>query len=237
MGRHRPTRTARDPYQAGRLTARPLHPTATGPTGLHALGLDGGRDGFLYVPAGYQPSRPLPLVLMLHGAGGGGQGNLWPLLDLADAAGLMLLGPDARRETWDVIRGGYGPDVAFIDRALAQTFSRYAVDPTRLAIEGFSDGASYALSLGLSNGDLFTHGLAFSPGFLAPAELVGQPRLFIAHGVHDDVLPIDHCSRRLVPGLQQAGYSVRYEEFDGPHTVPPTISRAAVDWFTRGEGA
>ncbi len=232
MRRQRQTRRGADLYQAGRLTARPLHPTETGPTGLHPLGLDGGRDGYLYVPPSYQPTRPPPLVLMLHGAGGGGQGNVWPLLELADQAGLILLGPDSRRETWDVIRGGYGPDVAFIDQALAQTFSRYAVDATHLAVAGFSDGASYALSLGLSNGDLFTHVLAFSPGFLAPVELVGQPRVFISHGIHDEVLPIDHCSRRLAPVLTQAGYTVHYEEFDGPHTIPPAISQTAVAWFT-----
>jgi len=34
---------------------------------------------------------------------------------------------------------------------------------------GFSDGASYALSVGITNGDLFTHVIAFSPGFVAPA--------------------------------------------------------------------
>ena len=53
-----------------------------------------------------------------------------------------------------------------------------------------------------------------------------------AHGTHDAVLPIDRCSRRLVPELRRAGYEVEYEEFDGPHTVPPAIARAAVRWFT-----
>jgi predicted esterase len=89
-------------------------------------------------------------------------------MSLADEAGLVLLAPESRGTTWDVLRGGYGPDVAFIDRALEQTFGRYAVDPRRLAVGGFSDGASYALSLGITNGDLFGHVLAFSPGFMAP---------------------------------------------------------------------
>jgi poly(3-hydroxybutyrate) depolymerase len=42
------------------------------------------------------------------------------------------------------------------------------VDPQRICVSGFSDGASYALSLGLANGDLFTHVAAFSPGFMRP---------------------------------------------------------------------
>jgi len=100
-----------------------------------------------------------------------------------------------------------------------------------MALGGFSDGASYALSLGLTNGDLFTHVIAFSPGFMAPAHQVGAPRIYISHGIHDAVLPIDRCSRRLVPILERAGYDVKYHEFDGPHTIPPDIAREAVEWF------
>jgi predicted esterase len=212
--------------QSGRLHARPGLPegpaqdTGARP-GLHPLNLDSARDGFCYVPAGYRPDAPVPLVLLLHGASGNARNGLAPLQPLADAAGLLLLAPDSRRETWDVIRGGYGPDIAFIDAALTATFARYAVDPAHLGIGGFSDGASYALSVGLTNGDLFTHILAFSPGFLAPAGQHGRPAIFISHGTHDTVLPIDRCSWRIVPRLQEAGYAVLYREFDGLHTVPP----------------
>ncbi|HEV7992385.1 MAG TPA: hypothetical protein VGP25_11215 [Gemmatimonadaceae bacterium] len=130
-----------------------------------------------------------------------------------------------------MIEGGFGPDVTFIDSALAATFERCAIDPHRLAVGGFSDGASYALSIGLGNGDLFTHVLAFSPGFMAPAEQIGAPRCYVSHGTRDQVLPIDHCSRRLVPVLRDAGYDVRYREFDGPHTVPAELAREAVEWL------
>ena len=225
----------------GRLTARPGLPRETGPTGLQRLGLAPGRDGFLYVPPsyrgyrgyrGHQADRPAPLVLLLHGAGGEARGGLSPLQPLADEAGVLLLSPDSRDRTWDVIvKGGYGPDADFIDRALAHTFARYAVDPKRLGIGGFSDGASYALSLGITNGDLFTHVLAFSPGFMSPAAQEGAPRIYISHGKQDRILPIDACSRRLVPKLEDAGYGVRYHEFDGPHTVPPDVAREALDWF------
>jgi phospholipase/carboxylesterase len=67
---------------------------------------------------------------------------------------------------------------------------------------------------------------------MAPARREGQPRIFVSHGTEDEVLPIDVCSRRIVPALQRAGYDVRYEEFDGPHTVPPAISDEALHWYT-----
>ncbi len=79
---------------------------------------------------------------------------------------MIVLAVDSHQKTWDMIRGGYGADIAFIDKALAQTFTRYAIAPNRVAIAGFSDGASYALSVGITNGDLFTHVIAFSPGFM-----------------------------------------------------------------------
>ena len=236
MARQRRLRRDGETAADGRLRARPTAPASAGPPGLQPLGLGDGRDGLLYVPGGYRPERPAPLALMLHGAGGNAQGGLAPLLPLADQTGLILLAPDSRGRTWDLLLDDYGPDVELIDRALARTFERYTVDPARVATGGFSDGASYALSLGLTNGDLFSHVLAFSPGFAAPAARRGAPRLYISHGTQDAVLPIDACSRRIVPVVEQAGYDVRYHEFEGPHTVPPEIALEALDWFLDGPG-
>ncbi len=218
---------------AGVLLARPAAQAEASEArpGVQPLGLFGERDTLLYVPARYTPDQPASLVVLLHGAGGVAEHGLSLLQGLADDANLLLLAPASRRQTWDVIRGGYGPDVTAINRAMEQVFSRYAVDPSRLGIGGFSDGASYALSLGLTNGDLFTHILAFSPGFMAPARQEGKPSIYISHGTGDTVLPIDACSRKIVPRLERAGYTVRYHEFDGPHTVPPEITREALNWF------
>lgn len=215
----------------GQLLSRPKSPTVTASAGLHPLGLNGQRDGLVYVPKTYRVDRPAPLVLMLHGAGGNANGAIKILHHLVDPFETIVLAVDSRQQTWDIIRGNYGADIAFIDKALAQTFSRYAIDPNRMAIAGFSDGASYALSVGITNGDLFTHVIAFSPGFMATAEHSGTPRLFISHGKWDTVLPIERCSRRIVPQLQRAGYDVLYREFNGIHTVPRPIADEAIEWF------
>ncbi len=226
-------------HEDGRLRARPAAGvTPASPVGLRPLGPDAPRDGYLYVPAAYRAGRPAPLVVLLHGAGEDARDGLALLRGQADGGGLILLAPGSRGPTWDAIvsRGHYGLDVAAIDRALEQTLSRYAVDPTRLAIGGYSDGASYALSLGIANGDLFTDVLAFSPGFLAPAGQIGSPRVFLSHGTRDGWLPIDVCSRRIVPRLEGAGYDVHYREFEGGHVVPPEIGNEAVDWLITGRG-
>jgi phospholipase/carboxylesterase len=221
----------------GRLMARPVkrntdHPPASPlPTGLQPLGLGGDRDGLVWVPQRYRADHPLPVVLMLHGAGAGAEQALDPFRGLAEVAGFILVAPESRGYSWDVLLGGYGPDVLFINRALAYVFSGYAVDPSRVAIEGFSDGASYALGLGLTNGGLFTQVVAFSPGFVPPVRAQGMPAVFVSHGVGDEVLPITQTSRRIVPQLQNAGYRVRYVEFDAGHVMPTHIAQQASDWL------
>jgi len=175
--------------------------------------------------------------VLLHGAGSTAQHGIAPLLDHAEDAGLALLAPTSHGRTWDVLLGGFGPDVAGIDALLGHLFERLEVDPERLAVGGFSDGASYALSLGITNGDLFRHVLAFSPGFAAPGRRQGQPAIFVSHGVRDPVLPIDRCSRRVVPALRAGGYDVDYREFDGGHELPPPLARDAVAWMLAGRAA
>lgn len=218
-------------YQA-HLRARPVQVAHAAPTGLHPLTLGSKRDSYFYVPAQYDPARPAPLVLLFHGAGGHAHHGLALLQHLADDSGMILVAPASTGQTWDVIlHRSYGSDTALADQALQHVFGHYAVDTSHLAIGGFSDGASYALSLGLANGDLFTHVIAFSPGFIAPVSPRGQARIFISHGRHDDVLPIDVCSRSIVSRLQRAEYDVTYEEFDGGHTIPAEIAQKASEWF------
>lgn len=215
------------------LGARPgdIPPDQIPVPGQLALGLGPARDTLLYVPHGLQPGQQAPLILLLHGAGGEAAGGLSLLLPLADTYQVLLAAPSSRGPTWDGIRSGYGPDVDVINRALARIFGLVSVDPHRIAIGGFSDGASYALGLGLANGDLFSKVIAFSPGFLPPAPRVGKPAIFVSHGGEDRVLPIDRTSRRLVPALKKDGYDVSYREFKGPHTVPASIAREAIDWL------
>ncbi|WP_199242833.1 alpha/beta hydrolase [Vitiosangium sp. GDMCC 1.1324] len=223
-----------DETKEGWLRARPYRPRMEAPErGLWPLGFGGSRDGLLYVPREYRADCPAPLAVMLHGAGDNARHALSPWRTLADEVGLILLAPDSRGASWDLIlEDGYGPDVSFIDQSLAYVFERYAVDPGRIALEGFSDGASYALSLGLTNGVLFTHVVAFSPGFLTLASRSGEPKVFLSHGVEDEVLHIEPCSRSILPLVEEAGYAVHYREFDGPHTIPPEIAREALAWFT-----
>jgi phospholipase/carboxylesterase len=212
--------------------ARPVRAQELTP-GTYPLNLDRVRDGVLYIPKGYKAGVPMPLIVMFHGAGGSGlgtQGNF----PLADEFGAIILAPDSRDErTWDLVLGEYGPDVEFLMAAFKQVLGQCAVDRQRLTVAGHSDGASYSLSFGITNGDVFGKVIALSPGVMSPADARGKPKMFIAHGTSDPVMPIDDTSRKFVPRLKGLGYDVTYREYEGGHGAPASIVRESYEWWAK----
>ena len=226
-------RRASEPGQVGdgRLTARPRPNVETTASGERALGLDSRRDAILRVPP-TKGGNPFPLVVLFHGAGQNPESVLRHLRAPADEAGVAVLAPYSRNSSWDAIRGTFGLDVSFVNRSLELVFDSVAVDPARIAVGGFSDGATYALSLGLINGDLFRRVVAFSPGFVVEGAPQGRPEFFISHGTNDPILPISRCSRLIVAGLQKRGYDVTFREFDGGHEIPEEIATEGMRWVS-----
>jgi phospholipase/carboxylesterase len=220
------------------LTARPGGAQSTLPDpGTHPLGVRRDkRDALLYVPKTARKDGLNPLVLYLHGAGGSEDQGIKRMGSYAEEFGFVLLSPASQGQTWDAIRDGYGPDIPMLDQALVRSFATCRIDPRKIAVAGFSDGASYALGLGTWNGDLFTSTIGFSPGFIPPASTrakknATKSRIFVSHGTDDQILPIDSCSRQIVPELKRSGYDLTYREFQGPHTVPKDVASEAFRWF------
>ena len=222
----------------GRLAARPaplLQPAAR--SGL--FDLDGLR-ATAFVPPGLDRATPAPLLLLLHGAGGKGDGLMRRFMPMAEQRGIVLLAPDSARQTWDAIRAfgsatydTFGEDAAAIDRALAALFAEVNIDRNRVAIGGFSDGASYAISLGGRNGDLFGDILAFSPGGVVPFTSRMQPRIFISHGRRDEVLKFENTAMGIAPGLTAMGLDVTFQPFEGNHELRSQEMQAGLDWWLK----
>ncbi len=170
--------------------------------------------------------QPAALLVALHGAGSGGApGGLYAFRGAWDVPGLVIVAPAAVGSAWTLGE----VDVRFVDRALQRAFARCRVDARRVAIGGFSSGAGMALWLGLANGDLFRGVIALSGGGSLPDERVGKPRVFVAHGMRDQVIPIEFGGDRIVRRLRSdGGYRVTYRRFAGGHRVVPAIARAAV---------
>ncbi len=211
-----------------RLSARPRAPDLTIAPGRHDVTVTGS-TAVIHIPQTYQPSTAAPLVVFLHGAGRTVEPFVQSHAPIAEDTGAIVMMPYSIGGTWDGINGNFGPDVTIINSALDWVFQRCNIDATRIVLSGFSDGGTYVLAIGRANGDLFTKVVAYSPGFLINVSRNGRPPILITHGTQDTVLPINATSRRIVPELRDAGYTVDYREFAGPHAVPMSIVREMME--------
>lgn len=232
-----------------RLGDPPTIPTSTGPrlpsrphsgggpasVGVSSLFLAGGRDGLLYVPPGLPEDVPAPLLVFFHGASGSADDSYAVLKPYADESGFIALMPSSRGYTWDMIRTTYGPDVEYVDLALRSTYNRCNIDPDHVSIAGFSDGASYALSIGRANGDFVHRIVAFSPGVLDDIGGIGKPPIYFTHGSRDTVLPFAYTSEMFVEELSADGYEVTLQIFNGGHAIPGAIAHDVLRWAVTDE--
>src|SRR6476646_2233331 len=224
----------------GRIVIPAHSSTQTASAGLQKLS---GRNGLLYIPPDH--AEPWPLLILLHKAGGSASewfsasGSYAPY---ADRGRFIILAPESPGQSWGTGAKKWGYDYVAINRALEEAFARCAIDRSRLAIGGFSDGASYALSLGLANGDVFGYIVGFSPGFIVKAHARGRmgsnnevqiPLVYIAHGTADNVLPIASTSRIFASSLRKNGYKVEFHEFSGSHHLSRQVVDQAMTWLTR----
>jgi len=219
---------------APQLTSRPAAATAILAPGETTLA----NGAVVYRPASLPPG-PAALVILLHGAGGYPLDFLEQMKPVADQRGLMLLFPHSRGKTWDFIqnlaaerdpwRGGL--DAHRLDQSLRDLFARAAVDPKRVVLLGFSDGASYGLSLGTANPHLFSAVVGLSPGmFVEPDSVDRAQRVFIAHGRGDHVLPFQNTSETIVRQLRAGGANLVFRPFAGDHQIDGKVLIEALDF-------
>ena len=217
-----------------RLTARPGTPTRTPVKGsIQDLGLGGSRDGYLYVPESYTPEAALPLFVALHGAGG--EARNWASYPArAEAHGMIVLAPDSRERTWDVVTQGlFGPDVRFLRRGAGLHVRTLPGGP-------FADRPGWLLRRGLlrtlpGRGQRRSvhepGGVLHRGSSLRAPHSPEAPPIFISHGRQDPILSFENTSSSLVPSLESAGYGVTFHAFDGGHEVPADVSEAALSWW------
>ena len=215
------------------IAARPVAPTLTPTVGYSALGLTTPRDGFLYVPTTYNAATPAPLLVLLHpNASSASFWENYKIGELLNDLGVVILAPDSRLTSWDILADrGYAQDPAFFNVALQYTFRRCNINPSRIAIAGFSDGAIEALGVGLANGGLFSHVMAYSPGALAAPWQQGKPKCFISHGQADNVVSFAFSRDFIAQKLTDFVYDVTFVPFLGGHEIPSTIARQSAQWF------
>ena len=220
--------TARQPASIddspARVSARPRADAPLCRAGEYELSVAPGRRALMRVTP-TRSSKKRALLLALHGAGSGGApGGLWAFRGAWKLPGLVIVAPSAAGTTWSLDRS----DIGYVDRVLQAAFRRCRVDATRIAVGGFSAGAGLALWLGLGNGDLFRAIVPLSGAPVFPPERIGRPRIVLAHGTLDDVIPISQGGDAIARSLEADGYMVTYRRFRGGHRAVPAIARASI---------
>ena len=171
----------------------------------------------------------------------------------ADRCDCLLLSIQSSGPTWDTIglvsaasRNGsaardqlFGADTGRVEQALSIALKAADADRRAVILAGFSDGASYALSLGIANPAIVRGVIAFAPGFhLEPAAINPKQRLFIAHSPTDKMLSFERTRDDMVASLKKAGFDLSFRQFDGGHRVDKALLSDGVDYVLgRGSAA
>jgi polyhydroxybutyrate depolymerase len=115
------------------------------------------REYLLYVPPSYDPAKPTPLIISLHGAGlwGAAQREISQWNRVADRAGFLVVYPSGAGPGLRVWHDGSGAtsDVRFIAALIDTLEAQYTIDSARIYANGLSNGGgmSFVLSCTLSN--------------------------------------------------------------------------------------
>src|SRR5712671_4278186 len=158
------------------------------------------REYLLHVPRSYDRTRPTPLVISMHGAGGWPtqQMNLSEWNRLADSQGFIVVYPSGLEgvgpRVWRV-GSDFAKDVRFISEMIDKLETAYNIDPARIYANGFSNGGGMAFVLSCTMSDR-----------IAAVGMVGAAQ----------TLPWSWCTqRRAVPMIAFHGTADRFAFYNG----------------------
>lgn len=124
-----------------------------------AVDLNDGRDSQLFLPSGYSPDSPVPLLINLHGYSGTGasHSSYTFMQDAANKAGMAYIAPNGTKDNLENNFWNAGSaccnfnvkqvdDIAYLNLLIEKARSSASIDSTKIYLFGHSNGAfmSYA---------------------------------------------------------------------------------------------
>lgn len=199
-----------------------------------------------FLPFGYEPNYPYPLLVFLHGRGSNEEQilRLAPRLSRRNYLCIAPRGPHAMSARRDGRIGySWGPDdqddplvEEYLFRAIEQTRRQYHVHSERIYLVGFREGAVLAYRLGLLYPERFAGVISLNGampargGPLLRLPEARQLRVFIGHGIANSVVPLSLAKRdhRL---FYAAGMTARFRTFPTNHKIHPEMLRDVDHWI------
>jgi polyhydroxybutyrate depolymerase len=153
------------------------------------------------------PTKPAPLVIVLHGNTQTGADMMmrtaWPLVARRDRFAVIF--PDGLNHAWADLRanatraGGAPPegtdDVAFIATLIEKFVADGTADPKRVYISGISNGGAMAMTLVCARADLFAAGASVIMNLTDEAAVTCHPSrprpMLIVNGTADPLVPYE----------------------------------------------
>ncbi len=173
----------------------------------HTRVAEGGYNFWIYTPAGYDGSQPVPVVIFLHGRSLCGT-NLNQVLRYGTldaikrgmALPAIVLAPQNPGKAWN-------PD-KLLD-ILEWTQDNYSVDASRVYVLGMSLGGYGTMDFAGTYPDKIAAAMALCGGtYLKDVSGLGDLPFWVLHGTADRAVGID-CSKRVVSALQDQGLDKR----------------------------
>jgi len=203
-------------------------------TGLSARAAGGEYLYALHVPETPEPGKPLPMIVVLHGAGSTGDDILATWVERLNGEFIVAC-PSYPMGAWWAKNA---EDLVL--EVIRKTRADYPVDPSRVFIAGLSNGAIGAYMIGMFYPDLFA-GIAPIAGTITPRYMhflvnLRNTPVYTIQGVYDPIFPI-MLSRRVNKILSDMNYPVVYREHEekglahGGHFLPESEIPALVAWL------
>ncbi len=217
------------------------------PSGLVRLE-HGASSAILLTPDEIDPGRRYPLFTVLHGAGRQDEALAVGYRREPARCQAFFLIPRSLEPTWDLIAGGERRDLDFLEYAYDLIYRRYPIDALQQSLIGYSDGASYALSVGLCNASMFSALMVWAAGFLvldpptadafrrSPAS-EPRPRIYLEYGTHDELFDFQQVAIPMRENLEKVGLDVTFSvDEGGRHWPSGSFHREALDWYFADAG-
>lgn len=199
-----------------------------------------------FLPAGYEPNYPYPLLVFFHGHGGNEEQilKLAPRLSRRNYICVSLRGTQRLEQpaeegpgyTWDANGQCDALTEDYVFRAIQQTRRSYHVHSERIYLAGVWEGATLAYRLGLSFPERFAGVISLNGSLPPPGSLflrlpeVRQLRAFIGHGIANAVTPLAKA-RSDFRMLYTAGLEVRLHTYPATHRLHPDMLRDINRWI------